>query len=124
MKLALKANWQSHLPIIVMAAMILSSVALEIARGQTIPRRPQGYKRPDELLVTTMGVRITAVHIPERRVTAAFVMMNGQRTSMPDGSYRLTNGGAIRVSRGIIVWDAFGVAEALQKGLIPGTNNG
>lgn len=34
----------------------------------------------------------------------------------PDGNYKLTNGGAIRVRGGKVVWDAFGAVQRLKAG--------
>jgi hypothetical protein len=41
---------------------------------------------------------------------------NSFKVDLKDGTYRTTNGGAIRVRGGVIVWDAFGVIERLRKG--------
>lgn len=37
-------------------------------------------------------------------------------TDVPDGTYKLTKGGAIRVRNGRVVWDAFGAANRLKAG--------
>lgn len=44
-------------------------------------------------------------------------LVRGPRGNVPlkDGEYKLTNGGAIRVKGGRIVWDAFGVVEKFEK---------
>jgi hypothetical protein len=36
--------------------------------------------------------------------------------NVADGTYKLTNGGAIRVRGGKVVWDAFGTVNRLKKG--------
>ena len=36
------------------------------------------------------------------------------KVDLQDGIYKTTNGGAIRVKGGVIVWDAFGVIERLN----------
>ena len=41
---------------------------------------------------------------------------NSFKTPLADGTYRLNNGGAIRVRGGAIVWDAFGVIDRLKSG--------
>ena len=41
---------------------------------------------------------------------------NSFRTPLADGTYKLNNGGAIRVRGGEIVWDAFGAIDRLKKG--------
>ena len=37
-------------------------------------------------------------------------------TNLADGTYKLTNGGAIRVRGGKVVWDAFGAVKRLKSG--------
>jgi hypothetical protein len=37
-------------------------------------------------------------------------------TDAANGTYKLTNGGAIRVKGGKVVWDAFGAVNRLKKG--------
>jgi hypothetical protein len=39
---------------------------------------------------------------------------NSFRTPLADGTYKLNNGGAIRVRGGEIIWDAFGVIDRLN----------
>jgi hypothetical protein len=41
---------------------------------------------------------------------------NSFKTPLVDGTYKLNNGGAIRVRGGEIIWDAFGVIDRLKKG--------
>jgi hypothetical protein len=41
---------------------------------------------------------------------------NFHARGLRDGTHRLTNGGAIRVRGGIIVWDAFGVVARSKRG--------
>ena len=38
------------------------------------------------------------------------------KLDVPDGAYQLTNGGAIRVRGGKVVWDAFGAVKRLKAG--------
>jgi len=37
-------------------------------------------------------------------------------TDVPDGTYKLTNNGAVRVRGGKVVWDAFGTVRRLRAG--------
>ena len=82
----------------------------------------------DGSVTTTTGIRVEVAFEPEARALNAFVQLrDGRHVALADGAYSLTNGGAIRVRGGRIVWDAFGVVDKLQRG-IPvdhsGNNNG
>jgi hypothetical protein len=114
-----------NFPIIVVAFLFVASVALEVVSGQSIPRRPGRLQpRPYEILVTTTGTRVTSFYNASGKVFSALTTQNGRQVPLHDGTYRLTNGGAIRVINGIIVWDAFGVIDQLNKGMHPGVDKG
>ena len=68
------------------------------------PRPPANAS--GEHTVTTLGgkkIVITA----ERTVFTA---------NVPDGTYKLSNGGEIRVKSGRVVWDGFGAVNRLKAG--------
>ncbi len=67
-----------------------------------------------QALQTTDGVAIVAVHDGGRGYQA-FAENAGRRTALEDGTFRLTNGGEIRVQGGRIVWDAKGAIERMQR---------
>ena len=114
-----------NFPLIATAFLFVASVALEVVSGQSLPRSPGRLQpRPYETLVTTTGSRVTSIYNARDKVFSALVTQNGRQVPMRDGTYRLTNGGAIRVRNGIIVWDAFGVIDAVNKGMHPGTDKG
>ncbi|MBV9993714.1 MAG: hypothetical protein JO127_00745 [Caulobacteraceae bacterium] len=82
----------------------------------------------DGKVTTTAGLAVNVAYEPQTRALYAFTTARGGRPApLADGTYRLTNGGAIRVQEGRIVWDAFGVVDKLAKGAPvqhPGNNNG
>src|SRR5262249_19451246 len=71
-------------------------------RGASTMQRSALVAAPQSLQTTT-GLAIYAV--PDG---------SGYRTSAANGTYRLTNGGAIRVSGGRITWDAFGAISRFR----------
>ena len=79
-------------------------------------------------LTTTSGVQVNVIFDPSARTLTAFRrQQDGRLVQLADGAYNLTNGGAIRVRRGRIVWDAFGVVDRLNRGIPvsqPGDNGG
>jgi hypothetical protein len=74
------------------------------------------------------GPRLDVAYEAQTHALYAFTRdREGRPTPLADGQYRLTNGGAIRVANGRIVWDAFGVVDRLDRGeqiAHPGDNNG
>jgi hypothetical protein len=67
----------------------------------------------DQALQLTDGTKIVAVldeHTLSFRAVAA-----QSKSVLKDGTYKLTNVGAIRVKDGVIVWDAFGAVEKLKR---------
>ena len=84
--------------------LLIGGVALLLAAGTLYgvgPRQAYG-----EHTVTTLRGRTIVVRA-EGRVFIA---------NAPDGNYKLTNGGAIRVRGGKVVWDAFGAVNRLKTG--------
>jgi hypothetical protein len=66
----------------------------------------------DQVLQLTDGTKIDAVFEKKTRSFKAIVAQS--KGALKDGTYKVTNGGAIRVKDGVIVWDAFGVIERLK----------
>src|SRR5687767_4512082 len=71
---------------------------------------PQGWG--DQALQLTDGTKIVAV-LDENTLRVMAVVVQS-KSVLKDGTYKLTNGGAIRVKDGVIVWDAFGAVEKLK----------
>jgi hypothetical protein len=84
-------------PFITITALLSVTVAV-LAQ----PRAQQTRSR-DQVLTTTDGRKVVA-HFDGR----------GYSVRLRDGQYKTTNGGAIRVQGGKIVWDAFGAIEKLK----------
>ena len=66
----------------------------------------------DQALQLTDGTKIDAFFDEKTRSFTAVVAQS--KDALKDGTYKLTNGGAIRVKGGVIVWDAFGAVEKLK----------
>jgi hypothetical protein len=66
----------------------------------------QNVSTSGEQTVTTKNGKTIQVRVEGKSYTA----------NVADGTYKLTNGGAIRVLSGKIVWDAFGAVKRLQSG--------
>jgi hypothetical protein len=84
--------------------------AIKTAPAPTAPARiaPAGVSAPGlqkQSLTLTNG---TAFNATFDRGSNSF------RTPLADGTYKLNNGGAIRVRGGEIIWDAFGVIDRLN----------
>jgi hypothetical protein len=76
-----------------------------IAPGSIAPAALPAPSLQTQSLMLTNGSAINAVF---DRNTSSF------KVDLQDGTYKTTNGGAIRVKGGVIVWDAFGVIERLN----------
>ncbi len=63
-------------------------------------------------LTTTKGTEIT--YTIQGRTVRATVEVNGASRPLANGDYGLTNGGAIKVKNGVIIWDAFGALRRLK----------
>ena len=88
--------------------LLIGSVALLFAAAGILyggSPSPVGFKSGDHTVTTTDGKTIQ-VKVKGRSYTA----------DVADGTYKLTNGGAIRVRRGKVVWDAFGAVKRLRSG--------
>ena len=80
-------------------------------------------KEGDGSVTTTGGTKIEMSYEPGSRKFYAWVQKGKEMVAAADGTYKLTNGGSIRVKTGEIVWDAFGVVEKVNKGM-PGAHPG
>ena len=69
------------------------------------------------VLAAVDGTKIYQIFDRRRRSVLVF-SDEAHRLPLRDGSYRLRNGGAIRVEHGEIVWDAYGVIAKLRAGEI------
>jgi len=88
--------------------LLICSVALVfVAAGifTVAHSRPVSSNSQEHTVTTTEGKTIT-VKVKRREFTA----------NAPDGTYKLTNGGAIRVRGGKVVWDAFGAVRRHKTG--------
>jgi hypothetical protein len=66
----------------------------------------QNVSTTGEHTVTTKAGKTINVKVEGKQYTA----------DVADGTYKLTNGGAIRVRGGKVVWDAFGAVKRLKTG--------
>ena len=81
-------------------ALLLIMIA---ALGSDAATRRQG----NQVLQLTDGTKVNAVFDQQGR---------GFKVQLKDGTYKLSNGGVVRVQGGRIVWDAFGAIEKLRRG--------
>ena len=96
-------------PLLAASAVIGLATAAVIADATAAPR-----SYPVHILTTTAGVKLQQTY-DGRTISVRIV---GSNARPADGTYNLTNGGAIKVQGGHVVWDAFGVVErAKQRGL-------
>jgi len=94
---------RGHWFIVAAAALCVSVVMLYGA--------PPGQAKPgDQTLKTSDGTQILAKF--DGKGYTAFAAKT--QAPLSDGEYKLSNGGAIRVKGGRVVWDAFGVIEKLK----------
>lgn len=108
----------------IVAAAVATAAALAIALlAQAAPGDPT-----HGTLTTVSGMPIDVTYTKADRTLTAFTRLrDGRRIPLADGVYALSNGGAIRVRGGRIVWDAFGVVDKLNRGVPvnqPGDNGG
>jgi hypothetical protein len=88
--------------------LLIASLALLFAAGGMLyggQRRQISSKSGEHSVTTTDG---TTIHVK--------VEGKSYTANVADGTYKLTNGGAIRVRGGKVVWDAFGVVKRLKTG--------
>jgi hypothetical protein len=71
-----------------------------------VSKSRQSVSRSGEHTITTKNGKTIQVKVEGRSYTA----------NLADGNYKLTNGGAIRVRGGKVVWDAFGAVKRLKTG--------
>ena len=87
--------------------LLIASLALLLGAGILYgsQRRRVASKNEDHTVTTTEGKNVV-------------VKVNGKwfTADLPDGTYKLTNGGSIRVRNRKVVWDAFGAAHRLKTG--------
>lgn len=69
-------------------------------------------------LKTLQGVDVLAVF--EGGQVRAYRVTSKGRQPLADGDYKMTNGGAIRVRGGRMIWDQFGAVQKYQRGLLSG----
>jgi hypothetical protein len=90
--------------------LLVASVALLFALTRMLyggqPQSGQNVSSNGEHTVTTKNAKTIQVKVEGKSYTA----------DVADGAYKLTNGGAIRVRGGKIVWDAFGAVKRLKTG--------
>lgn len=97
---------KAAVPLIVAGAVVCAA-GLAAVGSEAQPK-----KIPDQVLLSKDGIKFVA-RFEGRRVRA--LVAKGRSTMPPaDGVYELTNGGAIKIEGGWIVWDAFGVIERLK----------
>jgi hypothetical protein len=75
-------------------------------RQRKVPKSGQGVASTGEQTVTTKAGKTIQIKVEGKWYTA----------NVADGTYKLTNGGAIRVRGGKLVWDAFGAVNRLKTG--------
>jgi hypothetical protein len=90
--------------------LLIGSVALLFALAGMLYGGPPGQdmirSTSGEHTVTTKAGKTINVKVEGKQYT----------TNVADGTYKLTNGGAIRVRGGKLVWDAFGAVKRLKTG--------
>jgi hypothetical protein len=93
--------------LLVASVALLFALAGMLYGGQRQRKGSQGGQNVSsngEHTVTTKNGKTIQVRVEGKQYTA----------DVADGSYKLTNGGAIRVQAGKIVWDAFGAVKRLK----------
>ena len=88
--------------------LLMGSAALVFAAAGILYGAHPGQVRSDsgEQTVTTTDGKMIHVKVAGRVY----------RADVADGTYKLTNGGAIRVRGGKVVWDAFGAVQRRKTG--------
>ena len=99
-----------------LGALALFAVAALAAMPGGESRSADAPRSAEQLLTTTDGLRIYQIVDLNNRTARAMTDSGRGRVALPDGDYRLSNGGAIKVRGGVIVWDAFGAIERLNAG--------
>ena len=92
-------------PLLIASAALLFVAAGTLFGAKGRPAAKEGATSGEHTVTTLKGKAIVVK--AEGRVF---------RADVADGEYKLTNGGAIRVKGGKVVWDAFGAVERLKKG--------
>lgn len=95
------------IPVLIAGALI-GTAGIAISASSS----PNQNNRAEQALQTSDGNSIVVVS--EGGSAKAFAG-NG-RTPLKDGTYKLTNGGTIKVRGGKVVWDAFGAIEKMKRG--------
>ena len=91
---------------LVVAGAVLAVAGVTVSRGAA-PNYPVWT------LTTREGTKVLQTF--DGRHFHALVPSPRGNVPLKDGEYKLTNGGAIKVRGGRIVWDAFGVVEKFEK---------
>lgn len=120
----LKLNW---IGFAILTGFVLMLADLMSFSSSPVPVRAavkyHSGQEGDGSVTTTVGTKIRMSYEPGSRRFYAWVQRGKLMVPAADGTYKLTNGGAIRVKAGEIVWDAFGVVEKVNAG-IPGAHPG
>ena len=95
------------IPVIAVAA-LLGATVMAVHGGLA-----GGGKPADQVLYTAGGAKVLATF--DGQGYKALASKAGAQAPLADGYYKLSNGGAIRVKAGKIVWDAFGAIERLKS---------
>src|SRR5437764_376364 len=93
--------------------LLVAGAVLTIAGVTAVSSSAAAPKYPVHTLTMTNGTKILQTF--DGRTFHALVPGPRGNTPLKDGEYKLTNGGAIKVQGGRIVWDAFGVVEKFEK---------
>jgi hypothetical protein len=85
---------------------VLAGILYGGSPQRKVSKGGQNVSSSGEHTVTTKAGKTIQVKVEGKSYTA----------DVADGTYKLTNGGAIRVRSGKVVWDAFGAVKRLKTG--------
>ena len=90
----------------------LVTLCAALAYGQACNPAGVTAGAPGSQALQTQSLQVTG----GPRIDAVFdVNAKGFKVDLKNGTYKLDNGGAIRVRGGVVVWDAFGVVEKIKS---------
>jgi hypothetical protein len=95
---------------VLVAGALLGATGIAMSAGPAT----EHAQRIEQTLQTPGGNSI--VITSEGGAAKAFSVAGNNRTPLRDGTYKLTNGGSIKVRNGKVVWDAFGAIEKMKRG--------
>ncbi len=87
--------------------LLLSAGALLVVMVSAFDGDAAATRAGPQVLQLTDGTKVNAIFNQGSRSFSV---------ALKDGTYKLSNGGAIRVQGGKIVWDAFGAIDKLRRG--------